>query len=411
LLVPRQSPRKNSTKDGHTTKHQPHRNRNRNDHDEDEDDDDDALLVSTILGASVWVATTVYGTALVFYGQRPYLGEATGYLLGFPGQVHFITMMRAAGYGKLEHAWNEARRNVRQAVRSAIRHAPSLLLARKSLRNLNRQWNNAKEILKETKKAKADGIITEQEERKIRRLHGRTMRQVKRDIRRLKRAMNSIARILDTLDVEELLDLVKGFTTCLFAVLASGSANMYGRFIAWYYHYLNLSSLLLETNLKIGFPLSRMFLTHEMWEENLDEEEARRVKLTGTILMHMLSAYLFLFHHDVGVRLNAAFIGAALLTKGVFSLYETFGQTKWVDLDDDQQETQLFWNGVCTLAFVLLGLNAWKLDIGAVIPTTDGVNDDAPRWIRPLIKAEGAIQRIIKMNSSHKECTHPLTRT
>jgi hypothetical protein len=222
--------------------------------------------------------------------------------------------------------------------------------------------------------------------------------------------MNSVARIVDTLDVDELLDLVKGFSTCLFAVLASGSANMYGRFIAWYYQYLNLSSLLLETNLKIGFPLSRMFLTHEMWEDNLEEEEARRVKLTGTILIHILSAYLFLFQYDFGVRLNAAFIGAALLTKGIFSLYETFCQTKWVDLDDDQRETQLFWNGMCTFAFVLLGLNAWKLNIGTVLPNADAVND-APRWIRPLIKAEGAIQSIISMKTSHKECTHPLAET
>ena len=62
-------------------------------------------------------------------------------------------------------------------------------------------------------------------------------------------------------------------------VLASGNSDTFvGKVISRYCHWLNLASLILDLNRKIGFPLSRLIVLRDLniFEDDLDPGELIR---------------------------------------------------------------------------------------------------------------------------------------
>ena len=213
------------------------------------------------------VTTLVYGLTMVAYSHF------------FPGQVHVVTMMRATGFEKIEKGVAAARQNFRQAIRTAIFNAPNLLLMTKSINNLGKNIDAAKKVKAETKKAMEDGVIDRREARKIERMKNKQIRAVKRDMRRLQRGSSSLGRVIDALDIDELTDLTKNFMFIMTTVLASGNSDTFvGKVISRYCHWLNLASLILDLNRKIGFPLSRLIVLRDLniFEDDLDPGELIR---------------------------------------------------------------------------------------------------------------------------------------
>mmetsp|Transcript_35781 Transcript_35781/g.106801 ORF Transcript_35781/g.106801 Transcript_35781/m.106801 type:complete len:230 (-) Transcript_35781:1129-1818(-) len=136
----------------------------------------------------------------IFYGAA---------LLLYPGdfraQIHVFTMMRAVGFGKLETAAIQARRNFRRAIGAAVVRAPSLLMARKSLRQYRDRIEGHRLVQKENKKAMEDGVVTPAERIRINRIKRREIRALQRDMRRVKKASSSLGRVWQVLDFDEIL--------------------------------------------------------------------------------------------------------------------------------------------------------------------------------------------------------------
>lgn len=214
---------------------------------EEEDVPGNIHWTEKVASGSMSGATVLYGAALLRYPHC------------FPGQLHALTMMRSTGFHKIERGIHATRQNVRQAVLSAVRHAPSLFMMTKGLRDLDDRIAACRDVKCETKRAKADGVVTRKEQRKIDRMENRNIRALKRDIRRLRQGGSSLGRIIQVLDFDEILNLVKNFMFIMSAVLASGhSESIIGTIISRYCHFLNLGSLFLDINCKLGFPLSTL---------------------------------------------------------------------------------------------------------------------------------------------------------
>ena len=221
-------------------------------------------LADKVTDGVIAATTLVYGLTMVAYAHF------------FPLQIHVITMMRATGFEKIEKGIAAARQNFRQAIRTAVFNAPSLLLMTKSLKDLGRRLDSATAVKAETRKAMEDGVIDRREARKIEKMKNRQIRAVKRDMRRLKRGASSLGRVIQALDFDELQDLSKNFMFIMTTVLASGSSDSFvGKVISRYCHWLNLASLVLDVNRKIGFPLSRLIVLRDLdiFDDDLEPGE------------------------------------------------------------------------------------------------------------------------------------------
>lgn len=110
------------------------------------ENEDDAKSLGEILVPGVTaLMTACYGTSLVLFSHH------------CPGQIHCLTMFRATGQSKLESAFRAWKQNLRDARFAALRRAPALLMAKRTLLNLDDRIASERKLLQVTKKARADG--------------------------------------------------------------------------------------------------------------------------------------------------------------------------------------------------------------------------------------------------------------
>jgi len=273
------------------------------------DDDEDETIAAKVLPGTSALLTLLYGSILVVY---PF---------DCRGQVYFLTMMRSTGYNKIEEGIKACRQNMRQAFQSAIWHAPSFLMAARSITQMRNRVEQERLVLAATKKAKEDGIITEREARRIKRMRKNQIRTLQRDMKRLIKAGGSLKTVLKVLDVGEVLDIIKSFLFQLTTVLATGNGKTaLGIFIARWCMFLNLGSLFLDLDHKLGFPLTTIIVRGRKETGEINEKKVKLVRNTGKFLVYSTSGYISFFQPVIARHLNSAMLGAAVIFRGLKAL-------------------------------------------------------------------------------------------
>mmetsp|Transcript_60260 Transcript_60260/g.89385 ORF Transcript_60260/g.89385 Transcript_60260/m.89385 type:complete len:354 (-) Transcript_60260:79-1140(-) len=335
------------------------------------------VLSQRVTPVAFGTAITLYGACLLAYGSS------------FPNQVQLMIVMRATGFNKIEEAISETRRNIREAARSAIFRAPSLVMGAKSISDLQDRMKAQKQIIDETNQAKQDGIVTVAEHRKIKRLRKKQLNAIKKDIKRMKRASSSLDRVLKTLNFDEILDIVKSFMFIMTAVLANGhSESMISNILSRYFHFLNLGSLLLEINRKVNFPLSHLLLERRFSVEHIDDEDVTFVKILGATLVYTVSAYLTIFRNALSNLMNLAFMASAITLRGLSILSNIYDK-------DDRVGKQLRGRvgGMLAILLAFVGIFCRNL-------VKDGILD-MPSWAHPLSIVEEFVKKIVGLAETY----------
>ena len=286
------------------------------------------------------VLTAVYGTTLVWNTK-----ECTN-------QLKCMTMFRATGQDKLNYAIQEFRQNFRSAIFTAIKSSPSFYFAQRSMKNLDDRVSSALELVKETREAKADGIITPQEARQLRQLRHREIKNIKRDMRRLGKAGSHIRNVFVSLDFNEIADIVKAFAFQLLAVLSAGSSDSgpssrRGAFLSNICLFKNLGSLALDANTKLHFPIStaivslssktpRISLPNNHEIVLLNQEQIADV---GKCITYGASAYLVIRRNQLAFKINNALLSASVVMRGLRGIVQAL-------LDRDEDDDDWIWPAV-----------------------------------------------------------------
>ena len=332
-----------------------------------DDEEERAELMAKATKGIFASATTLYGVALLLHGSR------------LPSHIHILTMMRATGFQKLEDTIAEARKNFRGAIRATIFRAPSLLLARNSVRGIDDRLRDARKVVEYTKKAEADGKITRLEARTIRRMRRRVIRRLHRDMKRIRRASLTIWKVIEVLDIDEILEIIQSFFFQVTAVLASGHADsMIGSIVSHWCYFLTLTFLLQRTSGKFGNPLVRGPVTSHLRTKKLNKDQTRFVRTMDAIVFNSFSAVLVLTEFDLACRLTAALIVASLLTRGLRYLYEFLG-------NDEDQVSRVFDEKIGGLLIVSFAA------LSEYFRRRRGSGQPGP-LLRPLLHVEKAIQ-------------------
>lgn len=264
--------------------------------------------------------TAVYGTSLVLFSHHT------------PGQIHFMTMFRATGHDKLEKAANAWKRNFRDAKFAIVRRAPSFLMARKSIKQMDDRIRYHRKLVAETRKAKADGTVTPSEAKKLAKLQKKEIRNIKRDMARLAKASTGLRQVFAALDFDEITDIGKGFLFQLLSVLATGHEDSsVGSLISGWCLFLNLGGLILDTNSKLDFPIAKIVLRKGGFSKKMPNEDL--VENTGKAVVFGTSGYLVIWRLGLARRLNAALLSSAVVMRGLRGFVKTI--LEWDDDDDD----------------------------------------------------------------------------
>lgn len=320
------------------------------------------------------MATTIYGTALLLHG-----------LPTFDGQVHVLTMMRVSGARKIEKGVETAKQNFHEALRVALRNAPSLYFATRSLRKIDARISRAHGIMSETRRVKSDGIVTRREGRQLAKKRRKYIRRLKGDAIRLRKASSSLGRVLGALDPSGMWEILQDFFVIMSTVMATGHSNgNVGKFICRYCHFLNLGSLIHEANRRIGFPISRLLWTGEVWDSDLDDEDHRGIAITGGIVSYAYAAYVLIYHNSFGLRLSAALLASAIILRGIYSLLggEPGGRLEDLEFFRYKPDGRLL--GVSMIALAAIGMRFSSLSVG-------GEGLEVHAWLYPLYEVEKVI--------------------
>lgn len=320
--------------------------------------------------------TTIYGTSLVLFAQHA------------PGQIHCLTMFRATGQDKLERAAAVWHRNLRDAMLAGVKRLPSFLMAFRSIKKMDDRVLYHRKLAAETKKAKSDGIITQREAKKLARLHKKEICNLKRDMNRLLNAGTGLGVVYRALDFDEVTDIAKGFLFQVLSVLATNHEKSgIGSLIATWCLFLNLRGLVLDTNSKLGFPITKLILNSRM--EHTPKPDL--IANTGNVIVFGSSAYLVLAKRGVARRLNTALLASAVVMRGLRTFVKTI--ISWDNDDDDG-----IWPGVgrfldgatggaLMVALTAIGLYARHM--------AEKGNLTAPYWVlRPLNAVEKWIENL-----------------
>jgi hypothetical protein len=332
--------------------------------------------------AEIWfpivhsVITTIYGTVLLLYSPHAL------------GQIHVLTMFRVTGQRKLEQAWDAFQHNLWDVRFAILRRAPTFLLAKRSLWKFKKRIQQHRRLVQETRQAKADGIITPQEARRVTRLQKQEIRNVKRDIRRLLKATSTIGALLKALDIDEILDIIRNIMFQFLAVLATNhEGSALSSTISSWCLFLNLGSLSFEVDRKLNFPILQ-YISRRIRN---DSPNPGVITNTGKVLIYGISAYLVRRETKLARRFNSALLSSAVMMRGLNNLVSTM--LCWDDDDDDG-----IWphvghflrdrpGGICMLSWAAIGML-----VGPKIEKGDWV---VPNWIlRPLNDTDHWIQQL-----------------
>lgn len=276
---------------------------------EDDDEEQTDHVAETVASLQI-----IYGTTLLLYGTE------------FPEQILVLTMMRATGFATIEIAIRTARKNLRRAIRFAVWRAPSFLKLRKSILDIHDRIDDARRELAATKQAKADGVITAQEERQLKRMHKRDMRLLRRDRMRFQRGMINVGKVLQLLDIEAILEILKSFLYQFITVLAAGhSQSKVCIMITSWCYFWSLGSLLVDATQKLMNSIRR-----RTFFDRIQKRRRMTIGFLGKTGIIILAFYLMEVHGDVARRLNAALLEAAIILRGL----RYFVDAVW-DRDED----------------------------------------------------------------------------
>lgn len=285
------------------------------------DDDYECKAFGEVVGPGFRaIITFIYGTTLVLFNHNT------------PHQIHLMTMFRATGHDKLEQGVLKARQNFRDAKYAAIRRAPSLLMARRSMKKMDNRFDHHRKIKEETKKAKADGVVTEKEAKKLAKLQQKQMKILKRDMKRLMNAGTTMKLVIEALDFDEIADVAKGFCFQFLAVMSTGhSDSQLGAFISNWCLFLNLGDLIMDTNGKLKFPIAKIILRKGGFGKMKPKVE--QVEATGKLVVYAISGFLVTRRRAIARRLNGALLSSACVMRGIRRFCNVM--CSWDNDDDD----------------------------------------------------------------------------
>jgi hypothetical protein len=216
--------------------------------------------LNTILGKTFAFVTALYGLSLVGYGSI------------LPTQIRVLSIANAGGFNKVHRTVLALTKGAIGAMGTATLKSPSLAFATVAIADARKRRNLAIEYEKEHATAMENGIIDKKEYLKLKKLRRKQVRLEDRAIRRIKGGRNSLKRILHSANLSQLQSIL-GDTVLMFtAIMASRQPTVLGDFVYRYYIVLNMGSLFLEANKKIGYPLSRR-VTKSFYIFDTDREE------------------------------------------------------------------------------------------------------------------------------------------
>jgi len=292
----------------------------------DDNNDNAVSLKSIVAKAASSCMMALYGVSLMVYGHQ------------YPAQVRCLSTIRGSGQRKLELAIKSWKRNYRDAKFEAVRCAPSFYMASRSLRRLDKRIFQHQRIQIKTKQSLIDGSISKRQGRRIKRMQRRAIRNVRRDMKRLARATLDIERIFKLLDFEEIIDISRIFLFQILAVLTSESeSTRIGSIVLRLCIFLNIGSLLLETNRKLDFPIAKAMHNRKK-SFNKEKPVASFIDagkpLVSAITMYTLSAYLVMSKTTTAKKLNAALTAVAIVMRGLRLFAKTLSNGDIDDMDD-----------------------------------------------------------------------------
>ena len=275
-----------------------------------ENGENESLFASgskAIISATGHAAVASYGLGLLVFSRR------------YAGQIHFFTMMRASGFNKLEAAVRKLKRNLRDAVLTVIWNSPSFLMARRSVKSLRDHIRNTRQILAETRRAKADGVITSREARRLDNLRRDELNKCRRDLRRILRAGASFGQVWQAIDLDEIRDVLRGFVFQLMAVLASGHNEKWvAALVSRWCLFLNLGSHALDVNQKLKYPIARWLMRSRIKTIGGDAERADLIESTAEKVVFCGAGVLVAkTYNSTALDLNAALVSSSIAYRGL----------------------------------------------------------------------------------------------
>lgn len=167
---------------------------------------------------------------------------------------------------------------------------------------------------------------------------------------------------------------------------------MIGSTISRYCHVINLGSLAMDANSKLGFPMSRILFMGEFSYQELDEEERTKVRRFGSVLMYGASTCLFAFRKHLGLRLNAAMLSSAFVVRGLSGLTgsELLAVSKEYKKVGWAGEGAVFMKRFSGTLFVAVTAIAMRCSYWS-----DKEDVELPKWMLPLNATEVTAKRLV----------------
>ena len=303
------------------------------------------------------LATAFYGLSLVGYGRN------------FPTQIRVVSIANVGGFNKIRRTLLALTKGVIGAASTATIRSPSLAFATIAIAKSRERKNLAIEYDREHAAAMADGKMSKEEYKKLKKIRRKQVKEEARAIRRIKSARNFFTRTLHNSNLGQLKNIL-GDTVLMFtAIIASRERSILGNLIYRYYIILNMGNLFLEANRKIGYPFTRRvtkslyifdpdreelvfnkpdektsflspithfflsrvpFNTYERESEDVAAEEAAFLRNVGALFTYSVATGLVLYTPGLARKINAALIASSLSVHGLSGLLRTNGNS-----DDD----------------------------------------------------------------------------
>ena len=217
--------------------------------------------ILTKVGKEILKITFKIVKNVVKVGQKIFQTIVTGYgfaLIGYgyslPTQIRIICIARVGGFYEVKKTAKALLKGVFEGSGTALLQAPSLFMATIAIANSGKRKKLAEQFQDEHKRALADGEISYEEYEELVAIQQKQIRMEKRAVRRLKGAKSFFVRTFQNLNLREIQNVFGDLTLMLTAIMASRQPSLLGNFIYKYYMIMNMGSLLLEVNHKLGYP-------------------------------------------------------------------------------------------------------------------------------------------------------------
>ena len=338
-------------------------------------------MVSVCMSPSS-VLSIYYGLGLLLYGQS------------LPNQILAITVLKVTGLSSLESAVRKLKANFRDAIASTLKNSPSLVMFAKTIFTLNERKEMATKIMKETKKAKADGTITPKEASHISKLQRKQLRNINRDMRRLKRGTNSMIQIWKALDFYEIACIAREVVIDILLVISTIHADFFlGNLLKFYCIFVHMSRIIFRIVRHLGFPISTFliqllpFFPEDQSDDEVDSEDLHLIQFIGKTWVYMLAGFITYFHETVAITINQTLLAASITMHGITSIHQTLTTTTTTKKETNNNNIDSVWIGIFTICLTAIG-----------IYFTNKNHDYRPilteqEWLGPILYFESFIEK------------------